>query len=62
MGIELLPSVIRTNYSVLEWKHACAVLKADFPKEFKDVIDVFTEFRLRKSWITVGGGRKITCL
>jgi len=26
--------------------------------EWKDVCDVLTEFRLRRSWISVGGGRK----
>jgi hypothetical protein len=54
----LLPPFIRKNYEVLEWKHACAVLKGDFPKEFQDVIDVFSSFRLLKSWINVAGGRK----
>lgn len=58
MGIELLPDFIRQNYEVLEWKHACAVLRGDFPEEFQDVIDVFTNFRLLKSWISVGGGSK----
>lgn len=58
MGIELLPPFIRKNYEVLEWKHACAVLKSDFPSEFQDVIAVFSNFRLRKSWISVGGGSK----
>ncbi|MFH1894025.1 MAG: BglII/BstYI family type II restriction endonuclease [Candidatus Zixiibacteriota bacterium] len=58
MGIELLPDFIRENYTVLEWKHACAVLKGDFPEEFQNVIDVFTEFRFLRSWISVGGGPK----
>lgn len=58
MGTGLLPPFIRNNYSVHEWKHACAVLKTDFPSEFKDVIDIFSDFRLRRSWINVGGGRK----
>jgi hypothetical protein len=58
MGINLLPAFIRNNYRVHEWKHACAVLKTDYPNEFKDVIDIFTGFRLHKNWISVGGGRK----
>jgi len=58
MGIDLLPDFIRENYSVHEWKHACAVLKGDFPEEFEDVIAVFTEFRFYRSWINIGGGRK----
>lgn len=58
MSIELLPEIIRENYEVYEWKHACAILKADFPSEWNDIIDVLTEFRLYKSWITNPGGRK----
>jgi len=58
MGIDLLPEFIRTHYEVHEWKHACAIMKADFPAEWQDMIDVLSSFRLHRSWITVGGGRK----
>jgi len=58
MSIELLPEFIREHYEVHEWKHACAILKEDFPKEWEDIISVLTEFRLYKSWITNPGGRK----
>ena len=58
MGTELLPQYIRDNYEVYEWKHACAILKQDFPNEWKDVIKVLTDFRFRRSWLTIGGGRK----
>lgn len=53
-----LPDFIRTHYEVHEWKHASAILSADFPDEWGDILDLLTEFRLRKSWITQGGGRK----
>ncbi len=33
MGIDLLPPFIRQAYEVHEWKHACAILKHDFPNE-----------------------------
>jgi len=33
-------------------------MKADFPNEWRDLIDVLDTFELRKSWLTVGGGRK----
>ena len=46
------------NYEVHEWKHACAILKQDFPTEWNDICDVLSSFRLRRSWISVGGGRK----
>lgn len=58
MGIEILPQFILDNYEIHEWKHACAILKNDFPKEWQDIIALLTEFRLSKSWIVVGGGRK----
>lgn len=58
MGIDLLPDFLRQNYEVHEWKHACAILKQDFPKEWDDIVETLTRFRFRRSWITVGGGRK----
>jgi hypothetical protein len=56
--IDLLPPFIRENYEVHEWRHACAVLSTDFPAEWRDICDVFSEFRLRHSHIAVPGGRK----
>ncbi|MEO6021576.1 MAG: BglII/BstYI family type II restriction endonuclease [Burkholderiales bacterium] len=58
MGIELLSSFILKHYEVHEWKHACAILKQDFPSEWNDIIDVLTAFRLHQSWINVGGKNK----
>lgn len=58
MAIDLLPEFIRANYEVHEWKHACAILQHDFADEWTDLCDLLTGFRLQKSWITVGGGRK----
>lgn len=58
MGTELLPPFVTDHYEVHEWKHACAILKNDFPNEWEDLIEMLEAFRLKKSWITVGGGRK----
>lgn len=58
MNLDLLSDYIHTHYEVHEWKHSCAILKQDFPAEWSDICEVLTDFRLRKSWITVGGGRK----
>jgi hypothetical protein len=58
MTKDVLPQFIQDHYEVHEWKHACAILAQDFPNEFNDVVDVLTNFRLRKSWLTVGGGSK----
>ncbi len=46
------------NYEIHEWRHACAILTRDFPNEYADICDVLTRFRLNKSHIAVGGGRK----
>jgi hypothetical protein len=58
MGTELLPEFVRDKYEVYEWKHACAILKEDFPEEWNDILSVLQDFRLKKSWITNPGGRK----
>lgn len=58
MATSLLPQKIHKYYEVHEWKHACAILKHDFPDEWNDIIEVLENFRLRKSWITIGGGSK----
>lgn len=49
MGIELLPGYILENFEVHEWKHACAILKADFPNEWNDLIDLLSNFKFCKS-------------
>ena len=58
MTIDLLPTFVRRNYEVHEWKHACAILHSDFPTEWRDIIRVLTAFRWYRSWVNVGGGRK----
>lgn len=58
MSIDLFPKFILDNYEIHEWKHATTILKGDFPEEWDNLIETLTEFRLKKSWIAVGGGRK----
>lgn len=58
MGSNLLSEFIVNHYEIHEWKHACAILCNDFPNEWTDIIDVLTAFRLKKSYLTIGGGRK----
>lgn len=48
MNTSLLPAFIRENYEVHEWKHACAILHSDFPDEWKDIVEVLTNFRFKK--------------
>lgn len=58
MSLDSFPTFITENYEIHEWRHAGAILAQDFPQELNDLIDVLTRFRLRKSWITIGGGNK----
>jgi hypothetical protein len=53
-----LPRFVVDNYECHEWRHASAILTQDFPSEWQDLTDLLTRFRLRKSWITSGGGNK----
>ena len=53
-----LPNFIWQNYECHEWKHASAILSQDFAAEWSDILAVLTAFRLKKSWIAVGGGNK----
>jgi Restriction endonuclease BglII len=58
MSLDDLPRAIRDHYRVHEWRHASAVLAQDFREEWKDIIDVLSGFRIRRSHISVGGGGK----
>lgn len=58
MTINILPKFIKDNYEVHEWKHACTILKNDFPAEWNDLIENLTSLRMKKSHIVVGGGGK----
>lgn len=58
MPLDALPPFVRDNYEVHEWRHATAILSQDFPEEFEEIIDVLTRFRMKRSHINVGGGRK----
>lgn len=54
----VLPERLRRAYEIHEWRHAAAVLTADYPQEWQDILDVLAGFRLRKSDIATGGGNK----
>jgi hypothetical protein len=58
VSIDLLPPDLRENYECHEWKHACAILIADFPAEWEDIIAVLREFRLKRSHVIRPGGSK----
>lgn len=58
MGLEQLSEFIREHYEVHEWKHAHAILETDFAEEWTDILAVLTTFRLKRSWLEIGGGSK----
>ena len=58
MAVDFFPSFVQEHYEIHEWKHATTILKWDFPSEWQDILELLTDFRIYKSWLTVGGGRK----
>ena len=58
MTTDQLPTKIRELYEVHEWKHPCAVLAADFPDQWNDIITVLQAFKLGRSQIVAPGGGK----
>lgn len=58
MGKNLLPEDIRAAYQVEERHHACSILKTDFSDQWKDLIEVLREFKLRRTDFAKKGGNK----
>jgi hypothetical protein len=58
MGVEAIPRSIRRRYHVEERGHAAAILSADFPNEFRDIMNCLQQFKLRRSHILTPGGGK----
>ncbi|MBN2875129.1 MAG: hypothetical protein JXM71_08535, partial [Spirochaetales bacterium] len=58
MPVDDFPEDIREKYELHEWKHATAILKHDFPNEWKDILAILRAFKLKRSWIMTPGGRK----
>lgn len=58
MALSNLPPNIVENYDCYEWRHSISILKNDFPREYKDVIDVLNSFTLKRSDILTPGGGK----
>lgn len=58
MALRDFPQFIRKNYEIHEWRHASAILEADFTSEYRDLCDVLTGFSVSKSQLVIGGGRK----
>lgn len=58
MSLNQIPQVLRDHYEISEWRHAVAILAADFPAEWADIISVLSRFRLFRSEINTPGGSK----
>ncbi len=58
MALDAFPPFVCEHYEIHEWRHASAILQADFSSEYADICDVLSRFRLLKSAIATGGGRK----
>jgi len=58
MGVEVWPQGIRDNYEMHEWRHASAILHADFKSEFDDIVEVLQGFRLLRSQVSAAGKNK----
>jgi hypothetical protein len=58
MNTRLFSERMRRKYLIDEREHAAAILKTDFPNEFRDLVDCLESFSLKKSAVlTPGGGR-----
>jgi hypothetical protein len=57
-SLHLVPHHVTSVYEVREWRNAAAVLNGAHPDEWRDILNVLKAFRLRRSEIVVGGGRK----
>lgn len=58
MSLKLIPSNLREKFTIEEREHACAILKNDYPSEWKDLLACLDAFWLTKSAITAKGGSK----
>lgn len=55
---EEIPDAIKELYDVFDWRNAIAILSTVHPRDFGEVLDVLSRFRLRHSDIALGGGNK----
>ena len=51
MGVDLLPDFIRSHYEVHEYQHACAILRQDFPAEWRDLCDWLQQSHRGRDWM-----------
>lgn len=53
-----MPEFEGLGYEIYEWRHASAILRADFPEEWSDICHVLSNWRVKESSVVrAGGGR-----
>ncbi len=57
-ALDLVPNEIQDHYEIREWRNALAILAAADPDEWREIIEVLSNFRLLRSDIMTPGGRK----
>lgn len=58
MGLKLISTEVHARFAIDERGHECAILKYDFPSEFKDIVDCLRAFTLTKSHVLEKGKSK----
>lgn len=53
---DLLPAFVAEHFEVHEWRHAGAILKYDYLREWQDIMEVLTAFRLLREEVLTPGG------
>jgi CRISPR-associated protein Csd2 len=55
---EHVPADIRDLYEIRDYRHAAAILSAEFPVEAAELFNALRAFRFKESWIVAGGGNE----
>lgn len=58
MSLHSIPDVVLRKFEIRETHHAAAILHADFPEEWNDLMGMLAQFTLKRSHILTPGGRK----
>jgi hypothetical protein len=58
MPLEAIPPRVLHKFEEVETHHAKAILQADFPAEWDDLMTMLAQFKLKKSHILTPGGGK----
>jgi len=56
--LEPLSQELRDLYEIHEWRNPYAILRSIHPEEWREIEEVLTGFRLKRSYVTVGGGNR----